>query len=218
MQCLIMLLIMQIHQVDSNEYKKKNNSIFRLLLDIVNCLLLNPIDKILQTLQLFLPLISNKTINEKLLNAYGEVLIYLDKNLQSIAYNDLDNQILFPAQQIFFFLQTNIYLKKLLTHIPKLIYLIQTKKFYAEEQQQQQPILQRYSSNRSQIQPLMSFSSENSSNSSMIQQLTRHPINDSGVDLTEPAGQTYFTPVMIQKKHSFVGKNSFITNTRTWNC
>jgi len=174
----------------------------------VNCLLSNSLDKILSTLQLYLPLISTKTINEKLLEAYRDVLIYLDKNLHPTKFICSEQQLINLVQQIFFFIQINPNLNKLLSHIPKLIYLIQTKKFYSDEQQYHQP-LQRYASIQSQVQPLMNFASEGSHNSTIIEQLTRHDTNDSGVDLTEPAIQNYLSSTgTIQKKHSFVGKTA----------
>ncbi len=191
-------------------------------LDIVNCLLSNPLDKILFTLQLYLPLISTKAINEKLLDAYRDVLIYLDKNLNPTKFHCSEQQLINLVQQIFFFIQTNPYLHKLLSHIPKLIYLIKTKNFHSDEQQYHQP-LQRYASIQSQVQPLMNFTSEGSHNSTIIQQLTRHETNDSGVDLTEPSIQNFLSTNnsqnsfidrnlsstgTIQKKHSFVGKTA----------
>ena len=39
----------------------------------------------------------------------------------------------------------------------------------------------------------MNFASEGSHNSTIIEQLTRHDTNDSGVDLTEPAIQSFLS-------------------------
>jgi hypothetical protein len=114
---------------------------------------------------------------------------------------------------MYFFIQINPYLQTLSSHIPKLIYLIQTKKFHSDEQQYQQP-LQRYTSIRTQqVQPLMNFASEGSHNSTISQQLTRHEINDSGVDLTEPLLSSHSfnfssSTVTTQKQHLFVGKTA----------
>lgn len=168
-------------------------------------------DKIPHTLQLYLPLISTKTLNEKLLDAYRDVLIYLDKNLQPTKFSYSEQQLINSAQQIFFFIHINPYLQKLSSHISKLIYLIQTKKFHIDEQQYHQP-LQRHASIRSQVQPLMNFTSEGSYNSTTSQQLTRHETSDSGVDLSEPSinnpNQHFSSTMSIQKKHSFVGKTA----------
>ncbi|CAF3134917.1 unnamed protein product [Rotaria sp. Silwood2] len=180
--------------------------------DIVTCLLSNSLDKILFTIQLYLPLISTKTINDKLLDAYRDVLIYLDSNiLNAKKFTYPEQQIINLSQQILFFIQANKYLQKLSLHIPQLIKLVQTNKFNSDEQQQQchQP-LQRYSSIRSQVQPLMNYSSDGSSNNiTSCQQLTRHEINDSGVDLTEPSIanplQNFLSTQMQQ--HSFMDRS-----------
>ena len=174
-------------------------------------------DKILSTLQLYLPLISTKTVNKKLLDAYRDVLIYLDTNLvHPTKFSYTEQQIINFSQQILFFIQTNPNLQMLSIHIPKLIHLIQTNKFPSDEQQQQQyhQPLQRYSSTRSsqQVQSLMSYSSENSQ-LTICQQLKRHETNDSGVDLTEPTPIQSFLSShnqqqSTQNKHSFVVKTA----------
>ncbi len=181
----------------------------------MTCLLSNKnLDKVLITLQLYLPLISTKTLNEKLLNAYRDVLIYLDKNLSPTKLTHSDEKLINIVQQIFFFIHINPNLQILLSHIPKLIYLIQTKTFHSDHQP-----LQRYPSIRSQVQPLMTFASESSSNSQISQQLTRHETNDSGVDLSDPSitnpmhnllsKNSYLERnLSSQKKHSFVGKTA----------
>ncbi|CAF1158366.1 unnamed protein product [Rotaria sordida] len=183
--------------------------------DIVGCLLSNSLDKILFTIQLYLPLISIKTINDRLLDAYRDVLIYLDSNiLDSKKFTYTEQQIINLSQQILFFIQTNKYLQKLSLNIPQLIKLIQTNKFNSDEQQQQQchQSLQRYSSIRSQVQPLMNYSSEGSSHNTTLsqqQQLTRHEISDSGVDLTEPSITNplqNFLSTQIQQ-HSFIDRS-----------
>lgn len=161
-------------------------------------------------------MISTEKINEKLIEAYRDVLIYLDTNLHPNKFSSPEQQVINYSQQICFFIQINPFLKKLLTHIPKLIYLIQTNKFHVDEppqQQQQQQYhqpLQRHASIRSQqIPSLMNCASEGSPNTSLAQQLTRHETNDSGVDLTEPGIQNFFPgQISQQKKHSFVGKTA----------
>jgi hypothetical protein len=211
MICLLILLMMQMHQVNKNKlfmFFKIHSSIF---LDIVNCLLSNTLDKILSTLQLYLPLISAQTINKKLLDAYRDVLIYLDSNLVNPTnFSCTEEKIIHFSHQILFFIQTNPILQTLLSHIPKLIHLIQTNKFQLDEQQYHQP-LQRYSSIRSQqVQPLMNYSSENS-HLTMCQQLKRHETNDSGVDLTEPIPIQNFLSLNqqpSQNRHSFVVKTA----------
>lgn len=168
-------------------------------------------DKILITLQLYLPLISTKTFNEKLLIAYRDVLVYLDKNLSPTKCSYSDEKLINLVQQIFFFIQINPNLQTLLLHIPRLIYLIQTKTFHPEPQP-----LQRIASIRSQPQPLMTFSSESSTNSQVSQQLTRHETNDSGVDLSDPSMHNLLSKhpfvernsMSTQKKHPFVGKTA----------
>jgi hypothetical protein len=62
----------------------------------------------------------------------------------------------------------------------------------------------------------MAFASESSNNSALIQQLTRHETNDSGVDLTDPSIHNLLpkslyvdrNSMLTQKKHSSVGKTA----------
>lgn len=88
---------------------------------ILVCLLSEPLDKIILTLQLYLPLLSLTTNNEKLLDAYREVLIYLDSKLDNFAnftYNE--QQLIQYCQQIRYFIQNNPSLQKFLNVIPQL--------------------------------------------------------------------------------------------------
>ncbi|CAF0991050.1 unnamed protein product [Rotaria magnacalcarata] len=179
--------------------------------DIVVCLLSNSLDKILFTIQLYLPLISTRTINEQLLDAYRKVLIYLDSNILNLSkFSYKEEQIINISQQILFFIQTNPYLKNLSSHLPQLIKLLHTHKFQSDEQQQQyhQP-LQRYSSKRSDVRLLMNYSSEGLPQNTVCQQLTRCETNDSGVDLTEPSitnsKNNFLSPPNSQ--HSFVDRS-----------
>jgi len=184
---------------------------FSLSTDIVNCLLIHP-EKILTTLQLFLPLIAMNTMNEKLIKAYRDVFIYLDKNIHSMQCHDFENQIYNPVQQILFFIQNNIHLKNILADLPKLIYVLQKKALPIDDQR-------RHRIN----QP---FSLENANQISNIQQLARHEIGDSGVDLTEPTisnstqiffeqnqqqiffEQNLLSTVNSQRQHSTIGKTT----------
>lgn len=88
---------------------------------ILACLLSDPLEKILSTLQLYLPLLSVKTTNDKLLDAYRDVLIYLDsklENLSNISYNE--QQLIQSCQHIRYFIENNPSLNKLLHVIPQL--------------------------------------------------------------------------------------------------
>ncbi|CAF3238633.1 unnamed protein product [Rotaria sp. Silwood2] len=171
---------------------------------ILACLLSDPLDKIISTLQLYLPLVSMATTNEKLLDSYRDVLIYLDSKLGNTSnFSYTEQQLISFCQQIKFFIQANPCLQKFLVDLPQLNALasstIMINKGNTEEKslssspssQRHQP-LQRYPSIRLHQQtppppPLMNFSSEGSHNSSLCQQLIRHVANDSGVDLTEPS-------------------------------
>ncbi|CAF3195656.1 unnamed protein product [Rotaria socialis] len=178
--------------------------------DIVACLLSNSLDKILFTIQLYLPLISTKTINEQLLDAYRKVLIYLDSNILNLSkFSYKEEQIINLSQQILFFIQTNPYLKKLLSHLPQLIKLLQTHKFQSDEQQQYHQPLQRYSSKRSDVPLLMNYSSEGLPQNAVCQQLTRCETNDSGVDLTEPSIANSKSNLLLSpnSQHSFVDRS-----------
>ncbi|CAF3766457.1 unnamed protein product [Rotaria sp. Silwood1] len=197
--------------------------------DIVKCLLSNSLDKILFTLQLYLPLITIKTINDTLIDAYHDVLIYLDLNILNLKnFTYSEQQIINLSQQILFFIQTNKYLQKLSLNIPQLIKLVQTNKFNIDEQQQQQQdhqLIQRYSSIHSQPQPLINYSSDNTSqqNTILCQQLIRHEINDSGVDLTEPTitnslqnflpTHSYHDRLQRTNLLSTINKHSFVVKT-----
>lgn len=158
-------------------------------------------------------------------------MIHLDNNLSPRKFSYKESQLISFAQQVFFYIQINPNLQKLLPYIPKLMYLIQTETFHPEEQQQQHPRqpLQRFASIRSQVSPLMNFLSEGAPNSQMAQQLTRHETNDSGVDLSEPSinnpllsfssshnskhpflerHPSSSTTTFQQKKHPFIGKTA----------
>ena len=178
---------------------------------------------------MYLPLISLETFNEKLFNAYRNVLMHLDTNLTAKKFSYEKTQVVQFAQQICFYIQANQNLQKLSSLIPKLIHLAKTESFYPEEQTQypRQP-LQRFQSIRSQVPSLMNFSSDGVSNLQIPQQLTRHETNDSGVDLTEPSisnpVQNFLSQhhskyssferhpltstTSSQKKHLFVGKTA----------
>lgn len=193
--------------------------------DIVNCLLSDSLDRILSTIPLFLPLVSSETFNEKLFNAYRNVLMYLDANLSAKKFTLEKTQVIQYAQQICFYIQTNEKLQRLASHTPKLFHLAKAENFFPEEQTQypRQP-LQRFQSIRSQVPPLMNFSSEGTANLQIPQQLTRHETNDSGVDLTEPSMSNFLSQhhpkystyerhpltstTSSQKKHLFVGKTA----------
>ena len=169
-------------------------------------------------------MISNDVFNEKLFEAYRDILLHLDANLSPRKFTYNESQLMHYVQQIYFYIQINRNLHKLLNYIPKLINLVQTESFYPEEQLQQfrQP-LQRFGSARSQqVPPLMNFSSESVSNHQISQQLKRNETNDSGVDLTEPSITNLFashpgkystldrhpSASSSQKRHLFVGKTA----------
>ncbi|CAF0977083.1 unnamed protein product [Rotaria sordida] len=177
---------------------------------ILACLLSDPLDKIISTLQLYLPLVSITTTNEKLLDSYRDVFIYLDSKLNNPTnFSYTEQQLINFCQQIKFYIQTNPCLQKFLVDIPQLNALassssssstIMINKGNTDEkslssspssQRHHQP-LQRYPSVRLNQQTptlpasLMNFSSEGSHNSSLCQQLIHHTADDSGVDLTEP--------------------------------
>ena len=93
----------------------------RSLLGILACLLSDPLDKILTTLILYLPLLSLKITNDKLLEAYRDVLIYIDSNLvkpSSFAFDE--RQLELFCQQIRFFVQIHPDLQKFLVQCPRL--------------------------------------------------------------------------------------------------
>ncbi|CAF3737782.1 unnamed protein product [Rotaria sp. Silwood1] len=196
---------------------------------IIVCLLSDPLDKIISTLQLYLPLVSMITINEKLLDSYHDVLIYLDSKLNNpLNFSYTEQQLINFCQQIKFFIQTNPCLQKFLVDLPQLNILTTSSTIiiYNENkdekslssspssQRHHQP-LQRYPSIRLHQQtppppPLMNFSSEGSQNSILSQQLTRHITTDSGLDLTEPSINNSVQNILsIQdSQHTIIGRSN----------
>lgn len=81
----------------------------------------DPLDKIISTLHLYLPLVSLQTTNEKLLDSYRDVFVYLDSKLTNLAnFSYTEQQMLNFCQQIKFFIQTNPCLQKFLVELPQL--------------------------------------------------------------------------------------------------
>jgi hypothetical protein len=79
------------------------------------------LDKIISTLHLYLPLVSTTTTNEKLLDSYRNVLIYVDSKLVNPTnFSYTDQQLINFCQQIKFFIQTNPCLQKFLIDVPQL--------------------------------------------------------------------------------------------------
>jgi len=75
------------------------------------------LDKIISTLHLYLPLVSTTT-NEKLLDSYRDVFLYLDSKLiNPLNFSSTEQQLL---KQIKFFIQINPCLQKFLVDIPQL--------------------------------------------------------------------------------------------------
>ena len=75
----------------------------------------------ISTLQLYLPLVSTTTTNEKLLEAYRDALKYLDSKLISpLNFSYSEQQLINLCQQIRFCLQLNPCLQKFLLDIPQL--------------------------------------------------------------------------------------------------
>ena len=82
-------------------------------------------DKIISTLQLYLPLVSTTTTNEKLLESYRDVFKYLDSKLiNPMNFSYSEQQLINLCQQIQFFIQTNPCLKKFLVDLPQLNALV----------------------------------------------------------------------------------------------
>jgi hypothetical protein len=79
------------------------------------------LDKIISTLQLYLPLVSTTTNNEKLLDSYRDVFIYLDSKLVNpLNFTYSEQQLINFCQQIKFFIQINPCLQKFLVDVPQL--------------------------------------------------------------------------------------------------
>jgi len=75
------------------------------------------LDKIISTLHLYLPLVSTTT-NEKLLDSYRDVFLYLDSKLiNPLNFSSTEQQLL---KQIKFFIQINPCLQKFLVDVPQL--------------------------------------------------------------------------------------------------
>jgi hypothetical protein len=75
------------------------------------------LDKIISTLHLYLPLVSTTT-NEKLLDSYRDVFLYLDSKLINPSnFSSTEQQLL---KQIKFFIQINPCLQKFLVDVPQL--------------------------------------------------------------------------------------------------
>lgn len=97
-----------------------HSSLFRLSA-ILACLLCDPLDKMISTLQLYLPLLSLATTNEKLLEAYRDVFVHLDGKLANPAnFSYPEKQLIQFCQQIRYFIQINPSLQKFLVTVPQL--------------------------------------------------------------------------------------------------
>ncbi|UJR31471.1 hypothetical protein I4U23_018960 [Adineta vaga] len=191
---------------------------------ILACLLSDAEDKIISTLHLYLPLVSPTTTNEKLLEAYRDVFIYLDSKLANPSnFSYTEQQLINFCQQIRFFIQKNPCLQKFSNDIPQLNALASSttktnkentdEKSSIQTQRHHQP-LQRYPSVRPNQQasppptasPLMNFISEGSCNTTISQQLSRTDAGDSGVDLSEPC-LTTSAQNLLSSQHSTVGRS-----------
>ena len=115
-----------IHQANApgKKFRKKIKLIGRkyfYYLAILACLLSDPLDKIISTLHLYLPLVSITTTNEKLLDTYRDVFIYLDSKLVNPSnFSYTEQQLINLCQQIKFFIKTNPCLQKFLVDVPQL--------------------------------------------------------------------------------------------------
>ena len=84
-------------------------------------LLSDPLEKIISTLQLYLPLVSTTVVNEKLLDSYRDLIIYLDSKLVNpFNFSYTEQQLVNFCQQIKFFIQANPCLQKLAIDMPQL--------------------------------------------------------------------------------------------------
>jgi hypothetical protein len=171
------------------------------------------------TIQVYLPLVSNKPISKELLDAYRDILIHLDSQLTMPHSSSYTESQLLAFSQIVFFLQTNPNLKGILVDLQHLIQILQSKATLPSNQgKYQHKPLQRYSSIRADqsttAAPLMTCSSEGSRISPIRQQLTRFEGNDSGVDLTE-AGinntlHNFLSSHHHQAQHPFVSRTQSV--------
>jgi hypothetical protein len=160
-------------------------------IDIVACRRSVPLEKLLHTLPVYLPLISNKTFSKDLFDAYREILIYFDSKLTTSTYFTYsEQQLLSYSQQIFFFIHINPNLEPLLTSLPHLVHLIQRKTLASNQQGQcQHQPLKLHSSvgtDSSTSTTLLTYSSsECSQTDALPKPSARHDVNDSGVELRE---------------------------------
>ncbi|CAF3642534.1 unnamed protein product [Adineta steineri] len=205
---------------------------------IVACLLSDPLDKIISTLQLYLPLVSLTTTNEKLLDSYRDVFIYLDSKLTNpLNFLYTEQQLINLSQQMKFFIQTNPCLQKFLVDMPQLNVLAcsTTTKINkgggdtdensispSSPQRHHQP-LQRHPCVRPYQQPpqssspplppppsLVNFSSDGSKNSFISQQIIHNDASDSGVDLSEPGLTTSVQNLLSSQnsQHTAIGRSN----------
>ncbi|CAF2154641.1 unnamed protein product [Rotaria magnacalcarata] len=197
---------------------------------ILACLLSDPLDKIISTLQLYLPLVSLTATDEKLPESYRNVLIYLDSKLNNPSnFSCSQQQLIGVCQQIQFFIQTNPRLQKFQVDIPQLNALVSSAAIISKGNTEEKSLsssplmpihhqpLQHFPSIRLYQQtspppPLLNFASEGSHTSSSSQQSMRHAANDSGVDLTEPnminSVQNNLALISGQDNHIFTGKTT----------
>ncbi|CAF0998317.1 unnamed protein product [Adineta ricciae] len=193
---------------------------------ILACLLSDPDDKIISTLLLYLPLVSTTAANDKLLEAYRDVFVYLDSKLANPSnFSCTEQQLIHYCQQMKFFIQKHPSLQKFLFDIPQLSALATSGKPNSNEntdeilatQRLQQP-LQCYSSVRSyqQISPpsttaslLANFVSEGSYHTNVSQQPIRKDASDSGVDLSEPCLTNSVQNLLSSQtsQHSSIGRS-----------
>ena len=184
-------------------------------LAFVACRRSAPLEKILGTIQLYLPLVSCKPISKELLNAYREILIHVDSQLTIPHSSSYPEHQLLSFSQIAFFLQINPNLKGLLADLPHLIQILQSKTAPSSDQgQYQHQPLQRYSSIRSDkptpAAPLMTCSSEGSRVSPIRQQLMHYEGNDSGVDLTEAGINNSLHSFLSSHHHQQLQQHPFV--------
>ena len=161
----------------------KSAIVFLLCLGMVACRQSASLEKILTTLQLYLPSISMQKIDGALLDAYRELLVHLDsklihpKNLSSF-----DSPVVNALEQILFFIQANPNLQHLSSQLP---HLVQITKQHTHPKPLQPFASVRFEQPVSTAIPFASYASEGASSVLSNTDLTCLKSNDSGLDLSE---------------------------------
>ena len=180
--------------------------VFLLYLGMVACRQSASMEKILTTLQLYLPSISMQKIDDELLEAYRELLIHLDSKLiHPNNHFSFDSPTVNALQQILFFIQVNPNLQHLCSQLP---HLVQITKQHTHPKALQPFGSVRFEQPVSAAIPFASYASEGASSVRSNSELGCLKSNDSGLDLSETDSiHPMHRFLASQKRHTSVARS-----------